>query len=132
MRRLFGLFGIVGAVAGAIAWQACKSPTVPDGILLTGSWGSDEGRFVATHASTQFSGACGSGNTNAPILLDKHGRFDMVGVYGASGTAQGTARFTGAVATQRLTLRVQMADSSRAFGPYTLNLGQQPALASCH
>jgi hypothetical protein len=132
MRRLFGFVGVVGAVAGAIAWQACTSPAAPGGILLTGYWGSDQGRLTAMQVSTQFTGACGSGNTSEPILLDKHGRFDMVGLYGENGKAQSGARFTGAVSEKKMTLRVMLADSSEAYGPMTLNLGQQPALASCH
>lgn len=130
MRKL-GLVVVLGAVAG-VAWQACKSPAAPGGILLTGSWGSEQGRFTATQVSTQFNGACGAGNTREPILLDKKGRFDMVGVYGASGGAQSAARFKGSVAEKKMTLRVMLADSSQAVAPVTLNLGQQPALASCH
>ena len=132
MSRLFGLFGIIGAMAGAIAWQACKSPTVPNGILLTGYWGSADGRLTATEVSTQFSGACGGGGTSEPILLDKHGRFNMVGLYGVSGGAQSAARFKGSVAAKKMVLRVMLADSSQAVAPIELNLGQQPALASCH
>jgi len=129
MRKL-GLFVLLGAVAGA-AWQACKSPAAPGGVLLTGSWGSPQGRLTATQVSTQFNGACGVGNTNEPLLLDKKGRFNMVGVYGARGAAQSAARFKGSVASEKVMLRVMLADSSQAVAPIELHLGQQPALASC-
>ena len=133
MKTLFGWAVVAAAVAAGIAWQGCKSPTVPvEGILLTGAWGSDQGRLTATQVSTQFSGACGSGNTNTPIMLDKHGRFDLVGIYGSAGSASAPARFTGSVASKQVLLRVKMADSSAVFGPIVMNLGQQPALATCH
>ena len=127
----FGVaLGVAAAVAGA--WGACKSPVAPDGVMLTGSWGSDQGRLTGTQVSTQFTGACGSGNTSEPIMLDKHGHFDLVGIYGASGAAQSSAHFMGSVGDKTMTLRVMMADSSPALGPIVLHLGQQPALATCH
>ena len=132
MRTLFRFVGVVGAVAGAIAWQACKSPAAPGGVLLTGYWGSAQGRLTATEASTQFTGACGGGGTSEPLLLDKHGRFNVVGLYGANGAAQSTARFKGSVASQKMMLRVMLGDSIQVVDPIELSLGQQPALASCH
>jgi hypothetical protein len=100
--------------------------------MLTGQWGSEQGRFTATQASTAFNGACGSGSTIEPIMLDKKGRFDLTGLYGAAGTAQSTARFRGTVGSKTLTLRVMRSDSTEAVAPIVLNLGQQPALATCH
>jgi hypothetical protein len=130
MRKKFGLVVLLGATAAGL-WAACTKPTAPGGILLTGLWGSDQSRLTATQVSTQFSGACGSGNTNEPIMLDKHGRFDMVGVYSANGTLSSPARFKGSISSKKLTLRVMRADSSHALGPIELDLGQQPALATC-
>ncbi|HWC73908.1 MAG TPA: hypothetical protein VG454_08210 [Gemmatimonadales bacterium] len=129
-----GAFGVVlGIAAGFAAFVgACESATAPGGILLMGSWGSTQGRLTATQVNTTWSGSCGSGSTREPIMLDKHGHFDMVGLYGAAGTAQQTARFTGAISSKKLVLKVVMADSSVAFGPIMLDLGQQPALANCH
>jgi hypothetical protein len=82
--------------------------------------------------STQFTGACGSGSTNEPIMLDKHGHFDLFGRYGATGSVSSDARFKGEVTSRKLSLRVKLADSSMAVAPITLDLGQQPALATCH
>ena len=131
MKKQLGWMVLAVAVTASV-WGACQSPTVPGGILLTGTWGSDQGRFNATQVSTQFSGACGAGSTNEPIMLDKKGRFDMVGLYGAAGTAQAAARFRGTVGSKTLVLRVVRSDSSEAVAPIVLNLGQQPALATCH
>lgn len=127
-------FGVALAVAAAFAAfvGACQPTTAPGGILLMGAWGSQQGRLTATRVNTIWSGSCGSGSTSEPIMLDKGGRFDMLGVYGAPGTAQRAARFTGTVSNRKLQLRVVMADSSVAFGPIMLDLGQQPALATCH
>ncbi|HLZ45611.1 MAG TPA: hypothetical protein VKQ05_08025 [Gemmatimonadales bacterium] len=133
MRKVsaFGLvLGTAAVVAGA--WGACKSPAAPAGILLMGSWGSPQGHLAATEVNTVFTGACGSGNTIEPIMLDKHGHFDILGSYGVAGSARSDARFTGAVGDRTVTLKVRMADSTSAVGPITLNLGQQPALATCH
>lgn len=124
------------ALAAAAAFSAfvvgCQTTTAPGGVLLMGSWGSDQGRLTATQVNTVWSGSCGSGTTSEPIMLDKHGHFDMVGQYGAAGTALGSARFTGTVSEKKLQLRVLKADSTVAFGPIMLDLGQQPALATCH
>jgi hypothetical protein len=129
-----GVFGVAMALAAGVAgvWGACKSPVAAGGVLLTGWWGSPEGRLTATEVSTQFYGACGSGNANEPIMLDKHGRFDLVGRYGATGAVPTDARFRGAVSDKRITLQVKLADSTDAVAPITLDLGQQPALATCH
>ena len=132
MRKLsaFGVaLGLAAGVAGV--WGACKSPAAVGGILLTGSWGSTDGHLTATEVNTVFSGACGSGSTNQPIMLDKHGRFDLTGVYGASGSAQSNARFVGATGDRTLTLRVLAADSTPLLGPIVLQLDQHPAMASC-
>ena len=131
MQRHLGWMVLVGALAATV-YSACQSPVAAGGIMLTGQWGSEQGRFTATQVSTSFNGACGSGSTLDPIMLDKKGRFDLKGSYGAAGTAQSEARFRGSVGSKTLTLRVQRADSSEAVAPIVLNLGQQPALATCH
>jgi hypothetical protein len=132
--RKVGWFGMAMGLAAGVAgvWSACKSPVATGGILLTGSWGSSQGRLTANEVSTQFTGACGSGSTNEPIMLDKHGHFDLFGRYGATGSVSSDARFKGEVTSRKLSLRVKLADSSMAVAPITLDLGQQPALATCH
>ena len=54
--KTLGLLGLVALAAGA----ACNSPTAPGGILLMGSWGSEQGHLTATKVSTQFVGSCGT------------------------------------------------------------------------
>lgn len=132
--RKVGWFGVAMGLAVGVAgaWGACKSPVAAGGVLLTGWWGSPQGRLTANEVSTQFIGPCGAGSTNEPIMLDKHGSFDMVGRYSANGSVATDARFKGAVSDKKLTLRVKLADSTEAVAPITLNLAQQPALASCH
>ena len=131
MTRLQGFGWAVVLVAGVAGfWGACKTPEAPGGVLLTGQWGSPDGRLTATEVNTVFSGPCGSGNTNYPILQDKHGHFDLLGSYNAGGTPT-EARFIGAVGEKVITLRVKLADSSMAVGPIMLHLGQNPTLASC-
>ena len=132
--RKVGWFSVALGVSAAVAgvWGACKSPEAPGGILLTGSWGSADGRLTGTEVNTVFNGPCGSGNTNEPIMQDKHGKFDLQGSYGLSGGTRSDARFMGAVGEGTITLRVKMADSTQAVGPITMHLGQQPTLATCH
>ena len=132
--RKVGWFGVAMGLATGVAgvWSACKSPVAAGGVMLTGRWGSPQGRLTANEVSTQFTGACGSGNTSEPIMLDKHGRLDMVGRYSVTGSVSSDARFKGVVSDKKLTLRVKLADSSDAVAPITLDLGQQPALATCH
>src|SRR5688572_10093764 len=116
---------LLAGLAG-VTWQACKTnTTAPDGVLLTGVWGSAQGRLTATQVSTQFNGSCGAGNTNQPILLDKKGRFEILGIYGANGSAQTAARFMGAIGEKTITLRVMRADSTEMVPPVVMHLGQQ-------
>jgi hypothetical protein len=131
MTRLQG-FGVAIALAVGVAgfWGACKTPAAPGGILLTGQWGSADGRLTATEVNTVFTGSCGSGHTNEPIMQDKHGTFDLLGSYNAGGTST-EARFIGAVGERTVTMRVKLPDSTVAVGPIMLNLGQNPTLASC-
>ena len=117
---------------GLVALAACNSPTAPGGILLMGSWGSEQGHLTATKVSTQFVGSCGTGNTIKPIMLDRHGKFNVIGTYGGSPTSYQTARFIGAIGSGTITLRVVGADSAMAVAPIVMRLGQQPALATCH
>src|SRR5947207_12741182 len=123
-----GLQSLVALSAGA----ACNSPTEHGGILLMVSWGSEQGHLTATKDSTQFVGSCGTGNTIKPIMLDRHGKFNVIGTYGGSPTSYQTARFIGAIGSGTITLRVVGADSAMAVAPIVMRLGQQPALATCH
>ena len=133
MRRV-GWFGVAMGLAAGVAgiWTACKSPVAAGGVLLTGTWGSPQGRLTATEVSTAFTGACGAGSTNQPIMLDKDGRFAMVGRYSVNGSVTSDARFMGDISPKKLKLHVKLADSSEAVAPIMLDLGQQPALATCH
>jgi hypothetical protein len=129
-----GWFGVALGISAIVSgvWGACKSPTATGGVLLTGAWGSTDGRLTGTEVNSVFTGPCGSGHTNEPIMQDRHGHFDLSGTYGVSGGISSDARFMGAVGDKTITLRVKMADSSQAVGPVTMHLGQQPTLASCH
>src|SRR6185436_5018866 len=70
MQRHLGWMVLVGALTVTV-YSACQSPVAAGGIMLTGQWGSEQGRFTATQVSTAFNGACGSGSTLEPIMLDK-------------------------------------------------------------
>jgi hypothetical protein len=132
MTRLeaFGwVLGIAAVTAGI--WGACSSPIAPDGVVLTGSFGSEQGRLTATSVSSQFTGSCGSGNTIKPIMLDRHGNFNLIGTYGRPGTAYQTARFIGKIGSGTVTLRIVMGDSTTAVAPIVMQQGQQPSLAAC-
>src|SRR5438105_15408871 len=96
-----------------------------------GSWGSEQGHLTATKVSTQFVGSCGTGNTIKPIMLDRHGRFNVIGTYGGSPTSYQTARFIVAMGSGTITLGVVGAASALAVAPIGMRLGQQPAVASC-
>ena len=128
--QAFG-FAIAFAVGVAGVWGACASPTGAGGVLLTGLWGSTQGRLTATESSVRWLGACNSGGTDEPILLDRNGHFDLQGTFGVNGQPPSEARFSGSVAPKQLTLQVFMADSSKALGPVTLEFGQQSVVGAC-
>lgn len=132
MTKLQGFgFAIAFAVGVAGVWGACASPTGAGGVLLTGSWASGQGRLTATESFMRFVSPCGSGGTNEPIMLDRQGNFNLQGTYGVVGQAPSEARFRGSIAPRQLTLQVFMADSTKAVGPITLDLGQQTVVGVC-
>ena len=55
MQRHLGWMVLVGALAATV-YSACQSPVAAGGIMLTGQWGSEQGRFTATQVSTVFDG----------------------------------------------------------------------------
>lgn len=114
-----------------VALGACNAPQAPGGVLLQGVWGSDQGRLTATQSSVIWSGACGSGTTSTPILLDKHGKFEITGTYRAAGSATTrTVQYQGEPAKGRMTLLVRMSDTEKV-GPLTLNLNDNTPTGAC-
>jgi len=126
MRKLT-LAVLVGAVGAA---GACNAPQAPGGVLLQGMWGSDQGRLTATQSSVTWSGACGSG-TAEPIMLDKHGKFEIAGTYRAAGSATTrNVQYQGEPSKGRLTLLVRMSDTEKV-GPIMLNLNDNTPTGVC-
>lgn len=118
-------------VAAVGAAGACNAPQAPGGVLLQGSWGSDQGRLTATQTNVQWSGACGSGTTSEPILLDKHGKFEITGTYRPLGSATSrTVQYQGEPSRGRMTLLVRMSDTEKV-GPLTLSLNDNTPTGAC-
>jgi hypothetical protein len=122
--KKYGWMILVSALA------ACSStPVSSDGILLTGMWGSDQGRLTATQTTVRWTGACGSGSTSKPIMLDKHGRFDIEGVYTAGSSHP--ARYKGETSPGRVSLTVKQSDTEAMVGPLVLDLNSQATVGAC-
>jgi len=78
-----------------------------------------------------WAGACGSGSTSQPIMLDKKGHFDLAGTYTAAGGSAETARYQGTPSNGRMTLTVKLMGSNTQVGPLLLDLNGQTPTGAC-
>jgi hypothetical protein len=89
-------------------------------------------------ASIEFD--CAHGSIEHPIVLDKKGRFDVLGIYVREHGGPifedepldaHPARYTGRVYRKLMSITVTLTDTMETIGGYTLIYGQSPHVTKC-
>jgi hypothetical protein len=111
--------------------SACgDSVTGPrEGRVRSGIWGGDAAGLMVTEAGAAANFTCGVGRIEQALRVDVRGRFDVTGVYfDAGGPVRENnphpARFVGRADAKSLELTVQLLDSGRVLGPFSLSFGR--------
>jgi hypothetical protein len=111
---------------------------MPQSSLPSGNWGGMHVVLEVTDNNATFEFDCAYGVVTAPILLDKDGRFDVIGSYVVEGpgpTRQGkekgsNARYSGTVHDGTITLKVKPDDSDGI--DFSLILGKSGKIHKCY
>src|SRR5262245_35770195 len=130
-RRLLGapLFVVTAAAE-------CSIGLGPPPEVITGTWGGDNAGLIATDSVTHVHIGCTLGDVEGLIRPDSTGRFEVSGKYNVDAypVDRGIvhpARFIGIVRGNRMTLRVELADTARQLGPVRLTYGREPRMQVC-
>ncbi|HEY0321746.1 MAG TPA: hypothetical protein VGC66_12365 [Pyrinomonadaceae bacterium] len=108
--------------------------------IPAGVWGGEHIRLQVTDKGAEAEYDCAHGTIDAPIVLNREGRFDVAGGFvpersGPIRRGQGSnnrpARYVGKVDGDTMTLTVTLTDSSEKVGPFTLTRGSDGRLFKC-
>jgi hypothetical protein len=108
--------------------------TIPAGV-----WGGQHIRLEATASGAEIEFDCAHGTIEQAIALGRDGRFDVGGRYFVQhagpvrrGEENGrSARYTGRVEGDTMTLNVTLTDNSDQAGPFTLTRGSRGNVFKC-
>jgi hypothetical protein len=108
--------------------------------VQTGEWGGAHMGMQVEPNSASIGFDCASGSIDQPILLDRHGRFDVPGIYiqyhggpeilGEPPDSH-PARYTGYVQGKTMFITVTLTDTMEIIGEFTLTYGQIPFIVEC-
>lgn len=108
--------------------------------LATGIWAGEHISLEVTEQGAKVEYDCAHGTIPRRILLDRRGRFDVVGQHVAEHggpvrqNEQPTSypvRFTGRVNGRRMELTLRNSVTKELIGNFMLNYGQEPRLMKC-
>jgi hypothetical protein len=108
--------------------------------LATGIWAGEHISLEVTEQGGKVEYDCAHGTIPRRILLDRRGRFDVVGQHVAEHggpvrqNEQPTSypvRFTGRVNGRRMELTLRNSVTKELIGNFMLNYGQEPRLMKC-
>jgi hypothetical protein len=120
--------------------------------LAEGNWGGQQVRLSVTETGAEVDFACAHGTVDQRIELDNEGRFDARGTYEYEGggpvkrvrredqTTQSSttddnvhsARYTGRVIAEKMTLTVTLTKTGRGIGTFSLIQGATPRMHKCN
>ncbi len=130
----------VAVVFVLLAHTSCArtTSTAPDStVLAKGTWGGENIALTVDDKEVHVEFDCAAGSFVQPRSLDGGGRFQVDGVYakergGPIREGQGvSARYSGTLSGDTLTLTVTLLDANEDIGPFTVTLGAQPRLRKC-
>lgn len=115
-------------------------PTTSAQRQLSGLWGGMHVRLEGSEHGATLEFDCGTGTIREPILLDSAGHFDVAGSYNREGPGpvrQGvqtdsSARFSGTVTADTMTLAVRLEGSSEPLLNLSLTRGRQGKIVKCY
>lgn len=129
------------AVFGLLALGTLLGPcdTGPSGIVegvVQGTWGGDNAGLIADDTSAHVHIGCTYGQVHQPIVPDAAGRFDVPGeqnitAYPVDLGVLHPARFSGRIASGRMSLTVALTDTTVTLGPVQLAYGKEPKMQMC-
>jgi hypothetical protein len=130
------------------------SATMEKKALAEGNWGGQQVRLSVTESGADVDFACAHGTVDQRIELDDEGRFEARGTYEYEGggpvkrvtttdedlTTQSSttddnvhsARYTGRVIAERMTLTVTLTKTGRSIGTFSLIQGATPRMHKCN
>jgi hypothetical protein len=125
---LLHLFPGTDAAAG-------KTRRVPDGV-----WGGEHIGLWVERGGARVEYDCGRGTIDQPLVLDRHGRFNVKGTHykehggpvriDEENNGQ-TARYTGALLARTLTITITLPKTGQTLGTFRLKHTQEPHLVKC-
>jgi hypothetical protein len=125
--------------------DACRSkmtniPEKKGDRISAGLWGGNHVTLEVTDSGANVEFDCANGSLSQPIILDDHGNFSVAGTYVAEShgptranaeSLDKSARYSGSVSGNVMTLTVKLGDAAVTNGPYTLTQGRQGKLWKC-
>lgn len=128
------------------AWQedSCRSnkvdkPAIKTQRVVTGSWGGQHITLNVTEDSATATMDCAHGTINQPIEIDDAGRFEVRGTFTtetpgplrSGGDDNRSARYTGTVKADVMTLTITSTNSDEVLGSFKLTHGQPGRIRRC-
>lgn len=114
--------------------------TADEHTVATGTWGGEHIVLNVAKTGTEVEFDCAHGRITQAITLDKHGNFDVAGtltrehggpVLRDETPVASSARYSGHVDGDTLSLTVTLTKEKQEVGTYTLTRGAQPMLTKC-
>ena len=127
-------------VIAIVATLHCTTvgPSPGEGAPVIGRWGGAHAALTLTDSGGTIEYDCAHGGLDAPVRLDRAGRFEIAGVHVREhggpirvGEVPDSlpARYAGHVRGDRMTLRVLVGRDT--LGPFELRRGAEPQLFKC-
>ncbi|MBZ5666361.1 MAG: hypothetical protein LAO30_17335 [Acidobacteriia bacterium] len=132
-RPLIVLFAL-----SSVLLQAGMQAAPDASAVATGAWGGEHIILEISEKGAEVEFDCARGQVNGPIILDKHGDFDVAGTFTPEhggpvrrdeNTPPTPARYSGHVDGRTMSLTVALAKEK--VGTFTLTRGSHPNLRKC-
>src|SRR5690348_13934971 len=106
--------------------------------LQTKHWGAPNIRFVLGDDSAFFDTGCAHGMTKDPVQVNKHGEFNVVGLYFVDGPGPipeppqaHLAHYMGSVQHGTMNLTIFQDQTGEMVGPFILTAGRSGPIFKC-
>ncbi len=120
--------------------RSTATPTTSGNQQLSGTWGGNHVTLEISEQEATLEFDCATGTIREPIVLDANGHFDVAGSYNREGPGpvrQGvqtdsSARYSGTVTGETMTLAVRLEGSSEPLLKLSLTRGKQGKIVKCY